>query len=89
MTGHLYRFVKGDIADKFRLWLARIIEAFFRRGHPIDTDIYDTRTGLDPIALDHFGNANSGDENIRAPAQARQVARARMGNANGAILAEQ
>ena len=68
MPSHLYCFVKSDIADKFRLWLARIIKAFFRRRHPIDTDIYHTRAGLDPIALDHFSNADSGEENIGAPA---------------------
>ena len=88
LTGHFRRFVKSDIADKFRLGLSGIIEAFSRR-HAINADIYDARTRLDPIAPDHFGNADSGDENIGIPTQVRQVVRARMGDADRAIFAKQ
>ena len=89
VTGHLRRFVTGDIADKLCLGLAVLIEAFFRRGHAINADIYDACAGLDPIALDHFGNADGGDKNIGTAAQARQVVRARMGDADRAIFAKQ
>ena len=89
VAGHFRRFAKSDIADKFHLGLSGIIEAFFRRRHAINADIYDARTRLDPIAPDHFGNADSGDENIGIPAQVRQVVRARMGDADRAIFAKQ
>ena len=89
MSGHFRRFVKSDIADKFRLGLSGIIEAFFRSRHAINADIYDACTRLDPISPYDFGNTDSSDENIGIPAKVRQVVRARMGNTDRAILAKQ
>ena len=80
---------KATSPTSFVLGCPASFEAFFRRRHAINADIYDARTRLDPIAPDHFGNADSGDENIGIPAQVRQVVRARMGDADRAIFAKQ
>ena len=47
------------------------------------------RAGLDPVAADHLGPADGGDDDVRAARDRRQVVRARMRDGHGAVRLQQ
>ena len=72
----------GDVADELRLAVLA--------GDAVDADVDHDRAGLDPVALDHLGTADGGDDDVgaaaRRPARSRGL---RVGDGHGAALAEQ
>ena len=76
-----------DVADKLRFRLAFGGQAFARDA--IDADVDDQRARLDPVALDHLGLADGGDEHVGATDDFGQIAGARMGDGDGAAFAQQ
>ena len=74
----------GDIADEARLALALL-----GRRDAVDADVDDGGAGLDPVALDHFGAADGGDQNVGGAGERRQVLGAAMGDGDGAVGGKQ
>ena len=60
-----------------------------RPGEAVDADVDDRRAGLEPVALDHFGAADGGDDDVGAADDVGQVAGAAVGDGDGAAFAEQ
>ena len=55
--------------------------AFRRRiAHAVDAHVNHRRAGLDHVRLHKFGDAHRGNQNVRAPAMRRDVARGGMAN---------
>ena len=80
----LTRLGEGDVADEPGLALAG---GGVR--HPVDADVDHDRAGLHPVAADHLGAADGGDEDVGAPAQPGEVARFRVRDRDGAALVDQ
>ena len=57
-AGDFGGFVEGDVADEAAL-------AVVGR-HAVDADVDDRRAGLDPVAADHLGPADGGDDDVGA-----------------------
>ncbi len=80
----LRRLGIGDVADESGLAFA-----FFGRGDAIDADIDDGSARLDPVALDHFGPADGGHQNVGGAGERRQVPGAAVRDGDGAVGGEQ
>ena len=56
---------------------------------PVDADVDDRRTGLDPVAAHHFRPADGGDQQVGAAAHRRQVVRLGMRDGDRGIFRQQ
>ena len=57
--------------------------------HAVDADVDHRRARLDPVAADHLGPADGGDDDVGAAHDVGQVAGSRMGDGDGALSPEQ
>ena len=70
------RAAEIDVADQFAV-------------DPVDADVDHGRAGLEPVALDHVGPADRGDDDVAAADHVGKVAGAAVGDGDRAILPEQ